>query len=259
MFTFKKHFVKPCVLGMAVVSSFAFAQEQSAASSEHTVTANAGLYSQYIFRGISQTDKNPALQGGVDYAHSSGIYLGVWGSNISWISDATPAASSSLELDFYGGYKKAVGDFSYDVGFLRYQYPGRYPANFVKPNTNEIYAQVGWKFITVKYSHSLGDTFGVADSKNSYYLDLSAAIPVTDKVTLTGHVGRQKYKGANAGVSNNIYSYTDYKLEGTYALTKEWTAGAGYTKTNAERTAYTNPRGTFLGDGLGYAFVKKTF
>lgn len=249
----------PFFLGLSVVTHGAFAQEQSGANSEHTVTGNLSLFSQYIYRGISQTDKKPALQGGVDYSHSSGFYAGVWGSNISWISDATPPASSSLELDFYGGFKKSMGDFSYDIGFLHYQYPGHYPTGFLKPNTNELYGQVGWKWVSLKYSHSLTNTFGVANSKNTYYLDLSVAIPVTDQLTLTAHIGRQKYKGDIAGVSNDLYSYTDYKFEGAYAFTKDWVAGVGYTKTNALRAAYTNPRGSFLGDGMGYAFVKKIF
>ena len=76
------------------------ADEPAVASStpapENTFTANVALYSQYIFRGLTQTNRRPALQGGFDYAHSSGFYAGVWGSNISWISDAAPGVSASL-------------------------------------------------------------------------------------------------------------------------------------------------------------------
>ena len=97
----------------ALASSAAFAQ---APASPHTVTANVSLGSEYIFRGISQTAGKPTLQGGFDYAHSSGVYLGTWGSNISWLEDFGAYNRSSLEWDFYGGYKANFGssDFFYD-------------------------------------------------------------------------------------------------------------------------------------------------
>src|SRR6187402_1075729 len=95
---------------------------------EHTLTGNFGLYSQYIFRGLTQTDREPAVQGGFDYAHSSGFYLGTWGSNISWlkenasvapggtlISGGTYSQGGSAEIDFYGGYKMTFGDFGADL------------------------------------------------------------------------------------------------------------------------------------------------
>lgn len=246
------------LFGSALAISNAGAQEAEIESA-HTFTANIGLFSQYIFRGIAQTNKDPALQAGIDYAHERGFYLGAWGSNVSWISDAAPEVSASLELDFYGGFKKSLGDYSFDIGLIRYQYPADYPTGFVKPHTSEIYAQASWKFVALKYWRSLSDTFGVADSEGSYYLDLSVALPINDRFTLTAHAGRQKYQGTASGASNNIYSYTDYKLEGAYAMRQGWSIGAGRTSTNARRAAYTNLHGTFLGDDMGYAFVKKNF
>src|SRR4051812_36244516 len=76
-----------------------------ASSPAFTTTANIGLYSQYVFRGLTQTNEKPAIQGGFDLSHESGLYAGIWASNISWISDATPGASDSLEADLYGGFK----------------------------------------------------------------------------------------------------------------------------------------------------------
>jgi len=93
---------------------------------------------------------------------------GAWGSNISWISDGGLAVNASLELDTYFGFKNSFAtDFSYDVGFLRYNYPGQYvplSAPFAKADTNEIYGLIGWKWVTLKYSDSLGDTFGVSSA-----------------------------------------------------------------------------------------------
>ena len=232
---------------------------------DNTFTANVALYSQYIFRGLTQTDRRPAIQGGFDYAHSSGFYAGAWGSNISWISDFSPGVSASLELDTYLGFKHSIinDDFGYDVGYLRYNYPGNYRDVFgnsiTKADTDELYGALSWKWVSFKYSHSIGTkTFGIPDSKDTYYADLTAAVPLPADLTLTLHVGRQKYKGADG--ANNVLTYTDWKAELAWAFAKDWSAGAGYTDTNAKKEAYT-PIGTgrFIGDGQGYAFLKKTF
>ena len=94
---------------------------------DYTLTANVGLFSEYIFRGISQTAGKPAVQGGFDWGHSSGFYLGTWASNISWLEDFGAYTRSSLEWDFYGGYKgnfPGSDDWTYDLGTIYYYYPG---------------------------------------------------------------------------------------------------------------------------------------
>src|SRR5687767_2523343 len=137
---------------------------------EHNFTGNVGLYSQYIFRGLTQTNREPAFQGGLDYGHKSGWYAGTWASNISWLSDSNvDSAGGSGEFDFYGGYKPTFGDFTFDIGTLYYWYPGdpnvvANPLN-IKANTWEVYGAVTWKWFTAKYSHSVQkDTFGVRDA-----------------------------------------------------------------------------------------------
>src|SRR6185295_1067182 len=100
----------------------------------------------------------------------SGIYAGLWGSNVSWISDFNPGVSASLELDIYAGYKPTFDDFFVDVGVLRYEYPGSYGnlvAPVVKPNTTEIYLAGGWKTISLKYSYSTSNTFGFCDARGT--------------------------------------------------------------------------------------------
>src|SRR5262245_11531050 len=100
-------------------------------------TGSVALTSDYIFRGISQNNQEPALQAGLEYAADSGFYVGTWGSNVSWLSD-TPVPdddiSNSVELDFYGGYRgKFTESVGYDVGALYYWYPGDYPSGFNSP------------------------------------------------------------------------------------------------------------------------------
>lgn len=231
-----------------------------APASPHTFTANVGLYSQYVFRGLTQTNEEPALQGGFDYSHSSGFYLGVWGSNVSWLKENNTASNTSvggsyksggtLELDVYGGYKFTVGDFGFDVGMLQYYYPGdqniaSYGAHFPDADTLEAYAAVSWKWLTAKYSHSLGDTFGVRDASGTSYLDLSAAVPLGESgFTLGLHYGLQKYEGkdyanTNGATNDALYSYDDYKISLAYDLGKvsktfaSTTVGVAYTDTSS--------------------------
>ena len=168
------------------------------------IAANVGLVSDYAYRGYSQTDERPALQGGFDYAHDSGLYVGVWGSNVSWLSDSDPAVSNSLELDIYGGYKGSVGAIGYDVGLLQYYYPGSYPTGFNSPNTLEGYLGLSWEFLSFKYSYAFTDLFGYTNSDGSQYYDLSAAVDVGYGVTLGAHVGYNDIKGQD--------DYTDWKL-----------------------------------------------
>ena len=134
----------------------------------YTLTANVGLTSQYVYRGITQTAEKPAIQGGADFTHESGFYLGTWGSNISWFSDAAPGNSVSMEWDIYGGYRKSIGDFGYDVGVLQYYYPGRYTSGTTKPDTTEVYGAVSYKWLTGKVSYVVSNAlFGVAKADGS--------------------------------------------------------------------------------------------
>lgn len=221
------------------------AAETAAAASPHTFTGNVSVASEYLYRGIAQTRGKPALQGGFDYAHSSGLYAGVWGSSISWINDAIPGASASLEVDIYGGYKGAIsGDLGYDVGVLTYNYPGTGKTvaglQQLRQDTTEVYGALSWKWLTAKYSHSTTSLFGwskkpaglavvnLDDKTNgSGYLELNATYDLGSGWGVQGHVGHQKVKG------NNDASYTDYKV----GVTKELpvgTLGLAYVASNAK-------------------------
>jgi len=252
------------------------------AKSPHTFTGNVGLFSQYVFRGLTQTNQKPAIQGGFDYSHESGFYAGIWASNISWISDGyAPGSSYSGEFDTYLGWKFALPqDFGIDVGFLRYNYPGKAPlAGFAagtdKADTNEFYGAASWKWITLKYSRSVSDTFGVKDANGSDYIDLTAAIPIADTgFTVTGHVGHQRYKGENlalwgvglpSGCGQSCLNYTDYKL----GINKEWLGlnfGLMWTKADTKGitpiggvAVYNNIYGKNIGDSTATLSVQKTF
>ena len=200
-----KKILVPTLIAAAIASLAPLAH---AAEPESTLAFNAGVVSDYRYRGISQSRLQPALQGGVDYTDKSGFYVGAWGSTIKWIKDAG-ATAGPVELDLYGGYKGAAGDLAYDVGFMRYEYVGNKlsaVSGAVNANTNEVYGAVTYGLFTAKYSHAISDLFGNANSKNSSYLDLSANFDLGDGYTLTPHVGRQIIKNAPT------YTYTDYSL-----------------------------------------------
>ncbi len=235
------------------------------APSPHTITANVGLYSQYVFRGITQTGEDPALQGGMDYAHTSGFYVGVWGSNVSWLEDYQGYSKGSLEIDIYAGFRNSIGNtgLTYDLGILRYQYPGDRPPGITNANTTELYAALGWKWFTAKYSHSISDeTFGFANSRGSSYIDLSASVPIAETGLTAGvHWGKQDYDGS----ANDPFDYEDWKVSLTYDLgkisnvTKGMTLGVAYTDTNAARAAYTDANGLYMGDSQTTVWISKTF
>lgn len=166
-------------------------------SARAEVSGSLTVTSDYLFRGISQTSEEPALQGGVEFAHDSGFYAGAWGSSISWLSDADPDVSSQVELDGYLGYRGDFGDsgLSYDVGALYYWYPGDYPAGFGDPDTAELYFGLGFGMFTAKYSYAVTDLFGLPDSDGSGALDLGASWEFIPSWTLGAAVGKQWVSG----------------------------------------------------------------
>jgi len=286
-----KHVLRAGAIAAMVAPGVASSQTTPASPPpSYTLTGNIGFFSQYIFRGLTQTDRKPALQGGFDYARASGLYVGTWASNISWLSDSHAYSSGgSLEWDFYGGLKGNIGatDFTYDVGTLYYYYPGTAAVGAPKADTWEIYGAAGWKWLSAKYSYSLqNETFGVRDSQGTGYLDLTATVPLADVsksldgFSVIAHWGYQKYSGTDARnvvvggrqLSNDeLFSYKDVKLGLSYALPKDFTIGAFYSKAygaNVLGYGATNEIGAGGSTGIyphnlakatGTVFIQKTF
>ncbi len=225
------------------------------AASDFTLTANLTLASQYRYRGLMQSNNKPAIQGGFDLAHSSGFYLGNWNSSISWLNDSNSEVSAPVEMDFYGGYKGNLAqDVPVDLGVLQYYYPGDYPSGYTSPDTTELYAGIGYGPLMFKYSISLTNLFGFADSEHSQYFDLSGNFDTgVWGLTVNAHVGRQLVRNVDNG------NYTDWKL----GLTKDFGQGLSvslaYLDTNADRAVYTNTRGRDMGRATGLLSLTKTF
>lgn len=213
--------MRKTLLAVALAASAALPGLAGAqATSPHSISGNMGVFSDYRFRGISQTFLKPAIQGGIDYSHSSGFYLGNWNSNVSGLV----YTDGSIEMDFYGGYKFNAGPIGMDVGLLQYYYPGA-KASGVKYDTTEAYVAGSWKWFTLKYSITTGDYFGVTNSDGSGYLDLSASYEIAPKLTLVAHYGKQTVKNSSA------LDYTDTKIGVTYDL-NGWALGLAYYDTD---------------------------
>ncbi len=253
------------VLPMVSTTVFAQVAPAEAPTPEHTFVPKISLYSEYEYRGISQTSEKPALQLNLDYSHASGFYLGAFITNIKWLKDYKDLGyvkdSSPVEIDLFGGYKfDVVKDVTLDVGFLHYDYPGaKAIAKYPKPNTNEIYIGATYSFFNVKYSYSTGGTFGVPISKGSSFIELNYSQEIIPKLTVMAQLAKQKYKGSFEGFNNDReLTYTVYKVGGSYDLGDGWTAGGYYKDTDAKAVNYT-VKGRDWSKGRLVAFVSKSF
>lgn len=230
---------------LAALAAPGVAMADAAPAPAPAVVANVGWVSNYVFRGITQTIGKPAVQGGFDYSHASGFYAGVWGSNVSWITGSYATGDASLETDTYLGMRNSFAtDFSYDVGFIRYNYFGTYtpPAGYAKADTNEAYGSVGYKWISAKLSYATGGAFlTMPGAAGTTYLEVNASIPVGDSgVTVGAHYGKQKYKGAPADaqvLAGFDPSYSDYKLSASKDF-GGYVVGLAYSNTNAKSGGY---------------------
>jgi len=223
---------------------------------------NVGVVSDYRYRGLAQTALAPALQGGADYAHSSGFYVGAWASQIRWIKEAGTAANMELkgdvELDLYGGYKGSLTkDLAYDVGYLRYEYIGNTYKDLTTANasTDEVYGALTYGVVTAKVSYALSNLFGTAKSDGSVYYDLSATFDLGSGYSVVPHVGRQEIAGPG---TNKDYSYTDYSVTLAKDLGKGLSATIAAVGTDGKTSLYTvNSRK--LADATAVVGVKYTF
>ncbi|RYG00862.1 MAG: hypothetical protein EON94_08755 [Caulobacteraceae bacterium] len=215
-------YIRPAVMALALAGIAATSTAQAGTTGSLTVT------SDYLFRGVTQTNKNPALQGGVTWTADSGFYAGGWGSSISWLADSDPGVSSQVELDGFVGYAGKFGDsdVGFDVGANYYWYPGDYPAGYNSPDTLELYAGVSWKILSARYYHSTTDLFGVPDSRGSGDLDVAANWEFAPSWTLNAGAGKQWVRH-NSGLD---YSY--WKVGVTKSFESGFSVAASYNDTD---------------------------
>lgn len=141
------------------------------------VSGNVALTTDYKFRGISQTDSGPAIQGGFDLAWDNGFYVGTWASNVDF--------AGSLELDYYVGFSGSISEeVSFDLGFLYYDYP--HDDDGISDDYEEFYASLSFAGATLGVAYS-DDYYAESDEFMYYYVDYE--LPLSDDYTLGFHYG----------------------------------------------------------------------
>ncbi len=285
----RKSLLLTAVLSALYLPTISYAEEAPAAAPEAapaepaspwTLTSNVSVVSNYYARGVSQSWNMPAIQGGVDIAHSSGFYAGAWGSSIS----ERTYVGGSTEFDVYGGYNgtiAAVEGLGWTVGGIGYFYPGggwdkydlltldRGKKTHEDFTTYEANFGLSYKWLSTKASFTLGEWYGAnkdtgwsKSSSGSYYLEVNANVPLPVwDLTLVAHVGRLDVKGElvndgsfpNAnGTEESIVEtkadMTDWKLGVSKAFTiagsAGWNAGLYYVGgTNGGKSGYWGTRG----------------
>jgi len=205
-------------------------------SAHAQVTGNLGLTSDYRFRGVSQTQNAPAVQGGVDYAHKSGLYIGNWNSSVS---SEVYTNGAGVESDLYAGYKKEIfKGITIDVGSYNYFYPrattsAKTGSNF---DTYEAFLGLGYKdMVSAKYSQTLGNGyFGTANAKGTSYtqLDAKLPVPVVKNLAVAAHYGRTNVANSSA------YDYNDINAGFVYTLPKDYDLSVKYFTNTGTTTAF---------------------
>lgn len=244
----RKTIIATSCVAIPLVPAFARAEPSPP---PYTLSANASLVTDYRFRGISQTFGQPAIQGGVDFSHASGLYLGNWNSNVS---ETAGYPGGNLEMDLYGGWRHSWGDWGLDAGLYYYAYPGSNAAGggslgpLVNPHSGarnsgavhntEGYIAGSWKFASFKYSRSFGDYFMVPGTGGTDYFDLSASHDLGGGWGLNAHLGHLSvHNFAEA-------SYTDFRFAVTRDLGSGWTAAAALVGTDAADDCAAAARGS---------------
>lgn len=151
------------------------------------VTGNVGLTTNYIFRGITQTDNGPAISGGFD-VEKEGFYGGIWASSVDF-SDAT-----TMELDFYGGYTFSASDFDLDVGAIYYAYPDSPEYFGESQDFMELYFGAGRALgpVAVDVKLSWSDDF-YAGTGEALYAEIGAAIELVEGISADARFGSSTF------------------------------------------------------------------
>jgi uncharacterized protein (TIGR02001 family) len=193
--------MKRILFAASAIAAFGFA---SSATAESAFSYNIGVTSDYVFRGFTQTDGGAALQGGVDY--SNGIfYAGGWASNVDF---------ADYEVDLYLGVKPVVGDFTFDLGLISYQYGDE------ALNSTEAKAAVSYPL----YKGAIGAAlFTNLDFDDTTYYEINASYPLTEKFSVSGAVGEQDLSGIK---------YTTGNVGVTYAISPTLLLDARFSDTN---------------------------
>ncbi len=220
--TMKKTLLVAAVaLGALFAGSAAMADEAAS-----PLSYNIAVTNNYVWRGVSQTDGNAALQGGIDYKKGM-FYAGTWLSNVDFV--APKGESANTEWDLYLGLTPTVGNYSFDFGVIYYTYPDADSAT-----VGELKAAV---------SHPMGKgTIGFAmytpiETLNDPYYEINASYPLTDKLSISGAIANNEAAKdeADGDLGGNMgMKYTTWNAGLTYALTDKLSLDLRYSEASKQ-------------------------
>lgn len=203
------------------------------------LSGSATLASDYIFRGVSQTQHSPVMQAGVETAHKSGVYLGVFGSGVS---NAAYNNGSGTEVDLYGGYRYTINDTqNLDLGLVTYWYPRAHwttrDNKEVDYNTQEAKLAynigalniTGWVGLSEHWFGFVDNQGSAGSTRGSNYIEANWSPTLTDGVTLNLHAGSQRIRG------KSDFNFSDVKVGVTWTLDK-WALAAAVTHNNGKES-----------------------
>jgi uncharacterized protein (TIGR02001 family) len=187
------------------------------AQSHAELSANIGVTNNYLWRGLTQSTNEPAVQGGIDYSHESGLYIGTWASNVQYESDDV----YSYEHDMYIGFSGEAGELSYDIGYLYYNYDSDAEFDF-----GEVYGSIGMGGFSFSASFLANTEADEVDDQDfsaleTYYLSGDYTMELSNGAELTFHVGYHDgdFSEAFNGVSGDYYDYSVTLAKSGFAFT----------------------------------------
>jgi uncharacterized protein (TIGR02001 family) len=212
-------------MGAAMLAGATIAGAGAASADEPTLSGSVTLATDYVYRGVSQTENGPAIQGSFDYTNGN-FYAGVWGSNVDFGSYYGISVDVPMELDVYAGITPTIGPVSADFGIIGYFYPGA--------AENTIFAPTGeWNYWELKAAGTVNPsealTLGAAiywspelalDGGDGLYYEINAAFAASDSLSFSGAVGQQSADATGYFFTTGapVDEYTTWNIGGTLAM-----------------------------------------
>jgi len=180
------------ILYSAIIGASVNSVSATEVTSKHSVSTNIGITSNYVWRGITQTDKKPAVSAGADYSHQSGFYAGTWFSNVDFGDD------TDFEYDFYSGYSTQINGADVDFGYIYYGYQGGEDNHF-----SEAYIKVSIDNLSLGVSTLVDSQWG-DDFSDLTYFEANYTFELSEDLSLDLHAGYYDLKDAK--------NYKDFSL-----------------------------------------------
>jgi len=184
--------IKNTALAAVLATGTMFTTVAQAASIE----GNVGLTTDYIWRGMTQSDGESSFSGGIDITTDSGFYAGTW---VGDVRD-TAGAGASYELDVYAGYAGEAGSIAYDVGYIQYMYPDV----DADQDFGEVYVGLGTGPVSITYYYEVDNDNGAVDSGDNEYLSVDFSTDLTDDWGLSLHYGEYEREGSDDQVDMSV-------------------------------------------------------